>query len=44
MTVGAFAKLADVNFAAGDGEVDVGCDVMTEELLDIIIIDCTVYD
>ena len=44
VTVGAFANLADVHFAAGDGSVDVGCDVMTEESLDIIVIDCTVYD
>ena len=44
MTAVAFAKLADVQFAAGDGAVDMGCDVMTEESLDIIIIYCTVYD
>ena len=39
-----FAKLVDVQFAVGDGAVDVGCGVMTEELLDIIVRDCTVYD
>ena len=39
VTVGAFAKLADVEFAAGEGAVDVGCDVMTEESPDIIIRD-----
>ena len=44
MPVGAFAKLTDVQFVASDGEVDVGCDVMTEESLDIIVRDCTVYD
>ena len=43
MTVGAFAKLADILFAAGDGAVDVGCDVMTEKTLDIIVRDGTVY-
>ena len=37
VTVGAFAKLADVQFAAGDGSVDVGYNVMTEESLNIII-------
>ena len=39
MTVRAFVKLVDVEFAAGDGAVDVGCDVMTEESSDIIIRD-----
>ena len=37
VTVGAFAKLTDVEFAAGDGAVDVGCDVITEESPDITI-------
>ena len=44
MTVGAFAELADVQFAADDGALDMGCDVMTEESLDIIVRDCTIYD
>ena len=44
VTVRAFANLADVQFGAGDGAVGVGCDVMTEESLDIIVRDCTVYD
>ena len=44
VTVRAFARLADVQFVSGDGAVDVGCDVMTEESLNIIVRDCTVYD
>ena len=44
MTVRAFSKLADVEFVAGDGVVDVGCNVMTEESPDIIIRDLIVYD